>query len=73
MQSRDVTSLLPIREIMGTRVATIGPREAASEAWTRMRRRGIRHLVVMEGPRLVGVLSERDLGGRAGANIRRGR
>jgi ribosome-associated translation inhibitor RaiA len=35
-----------------------------------MRRRRIRHLVVMEGPRLVGVLSERDLGGRAGANIR---
>jgi CBS domain-containing protein/ribosome-associated translation inhibitor RaiA len=73
VQSRDVTSLLPIREIMSTRVATIGPREAASEAWTRMRRRRIRHLVVMEGPRLVGVLSERDLGGRAGANIRRGR
>jgi CBS domain-containing protein len=58
---------------VSTRVVTIGPKEAASEAWTRMRRRRIRHLVVMEGTRLVGVLSERDLGGRAGADMRTGR
>jgi CBS domain-containing protein len=62
-----------VRDIMSTRVVTIGPKEAASEAWTRMRRRRIRHLVVMDGTRLAGVLSERDLGGRAGADIRRGR
>jgi CBS domain-containing protein len=62
-----------IREIMSTRVVTIGAKEAASEAWTRMRRRRIRHLVVMEGGRLVGVLSERDLGGRAGADVRKRR
>ena len=62
-----------LREIMGTRVVSIGPKESASEAWTRLRRRRIRHLVVMEGTRLVGVLSERDLGGRAGAGIRKGR
>jgi CBS domain-containing protein len=71
--SRDVTSLMRLREIMSTRVVTIGPKEAATEAWTRMRRHRIRHLVVMEATRLVGVLSERDLGGRAGDNIRRGR
>jgi acetoin utilization protein AcuB len=57
-------------EIMSTRVVTIGPKEAASEAWTRMRRRRIRHLVVIDGKRLVGVLSERDLGGRASGNMR---
>lgn len=62
-----------LREIMATRVVTIGPRESASAAWTRMRRRNIRHLVVMDDTRLVGVLSERDLGGRAGAAVRRGR
>jgi CBS domain-containing protein len=61
-----------LREIMGTRVVTIGPGEAASAAWTRMRRRNIRHLVVMDDTRLVGVLSERDLGGRTGAKVRRG-
>src|SRR5688572_20368250 len=72
-QSRLVSSPTRLRDIMSTRLVTIGPKEAASEAWTRMRRRRIRHLVVMEGGRLVGVLSERDLGGRAGADIRRGR
>jgi CBS domain-containing protein len=38
-----------------------------------MEREGIRHLVVTEGKRLVGVLSERDLGGRHGGAVRRGR
>jgi CBS domain-containing protein len=38
-----------------------------------MRRGRIRHLVVMEAKRLVGVLSERDLGGRAGADLRKRR
>ena len=58
---------------MRTRVVTIDPAETADEAWTRMRRRGIRHLVVMEGTRLAGVISERDLGGREGARLREGR
>jgi CBS domain-containing protein/ribosome-associated translation inhibitor RaiA len=71
--SRDMPSLMQLREIMSTRVVTIGPTEAASEAWTRMRRRHIRHLVVVEATRLVGILSERDLGGRAGADTRTGR
>jgi CBS domain-containing protein len=47
-QSRLVSSPTRLRDIMSTRLVTIGPREAASEAWTRMRRRRIRHLVVME-------------------------
>lgn len=38
-----------------------------------MRRRGIRHLVVMDRDGIVGVLTERDLGGRAGADVRKGR
>jgi len=62
-----------LREIMSTRVVTIGPDDAASAAWTRMRRRGIRHLAVVDGTGLVGVLSERDLGGRTGAELREGR
>ena len=64
---------MQLREIMNERVVTIEPTEAASTAWTRMRRRGIRHLVVMDDRRPVGVLSERDLGGRTGARTRRGR
>ena len=62
-----------LSDIMRNRVVTIGPDEAASAAWTRMRRRGIRHLVVMDGTQLVGVLSERDLGGRTGVEVRKGR
>jgi CBS domain-containing protein len=71
--SRGGTGLLPLREIMSTRVVTIAPGEAASEAWNRMRRRRIRHLVVLEGSRVIGVVSERDLGGRAGADVRKSR
>ena len=64
---------MQIREIMSTGVVTIEPREAASAAWARMRRRGIRHLVVVDEGRVVGVLSERDLGGRSGAAQRKNR
>ena len=60
-------------EIMTPRVVTVSSDESASAAWTRMRRRGIRHLVVMDDSQLVGVVSERDLGGRAGTYKRRGR
>lgn len=62
-----------LREIMNTRVVTVDPDEAVSSAWSRMQREGIRHLVVTEGSRLRGVLSERDLGGRKGDAVRRGR
>lgn len=64
---------MQLSDIMRTRVVTIGPEDTADAAWTRMRRRGIRHLVVMDGPELVGVISERDLGGRSGAGVRKGR
>ena len=40
---------MQLREFMKTRVVTIGPREAASAAWSRMRARRIRHLVVTDG------------------------
>src|SRR5262245_131244 len=72
-QNRDESDVRPLAEIMQTRVVTIGPKESAEAAWTRMRRRGIRHLVVTDHERLVGVLSERDLGGRAGTKLRKGR
>src|ERR1043166_5052893 len=65
--------MMQLREIMRTRLVTIGPNELAGEAWIRMRRHRIRHLVVLDATRLVGVVSERDLGGRAGANLRKNR
>ncbi len=62
-----------LQEIMTTDVVTIGPDEAASTAWSRMERKQVRHLVVAEGKRLLGVISERDLGGPHGGTVRRGR
>jgi len=64
---------MQLREFMKTRVVAIGPEEAASAAWSRMRARRIRHLVVTEGGRVVGVISEHDLGGPGGGKLRSGR
>lgn len=62
-----------LQEIMSTEVVTIGPDDSANTAWSRMERKRIRHLLVSEDGRLLGVLSERDLGGRQGSAVRRGR
>jgi len=62
-----------LQEIMSTDVVTIGPNESAESTWQLMQRHRIRHLLVIEGRRLVGVLSERDLGGRKGSELRKGR
>lgn len=60
-------------EIMTRDVKTAAPGEAADDAYRRMRLHRIRHLVVVEGKRVVGILSERDLGGSRGASVRAGR
>jgi CBS domain-containing protein len=52
-----------LAEIMSPEVHTIGPDEPVAAAWKEMRRHRIRHLAVAEDGQLVGVLSERDLGG----------
>jgi CBS domain-containing protein len=60
-------------EVMSEDVRTVAPDVPAAEAWDLMRREGIRHLVVMRGGTIVGVLSERDAGGRSGSGVRSGR
>jgi CBS domain-containing protein len=62
-----------LQEIMNTNVRTVGPEESADEAWELMRLHDIHHLVVMEDGAPIGVVSERDLGGRRGPSVRRGR
>lgn len=62
-----------LQEIMNTEIVAIGPQATANQAWSLMERKRIRHLLVMEGGRLVGVISERDLGGGKGDAVRRGR
>jgi len=58
---------------MRTNVVTIEATEAASVAWTRMQQKRIRHLVVTKKGHVVGVVSERDLGGRDGKEVRQSR
>lgn len=60
-----------VQDVMTREVKTIVPTATAEEAWNVMRLHRIRHLVVMTAGRVVGVLSERDTGGRAGAALRK--
>ncbi|HEX9149328.1 MAG TPA: CBS domain-containing protein [Thermoanaerobaculia bacterium] len=52
-----------LRDVMRQEVETISPRESAAAAFERMRRAKIRHLVVKDGRKVVGVLSDRDVVG----------
>ncbi len=62
-----------VAELMKQRVHSVPPETDADTAWDIMRRQQIDHLIVMRGRVIAGVLSDRDLGGRAGAPLRTGR
>lgn len=62
-----------MQEIMTKDVLTAAPTEPADSAWERLFRARIHHLVVMDGKRVVGILSDRDLGGARGTRLRIGR
>jgi acetoin utilization protein AcuB len=55
--------MIRLRDVMKKSVESVSPRESAEAAWNQMRLRRIRHLVVLDGGRVVGVLSDRDLAG----------
>jgi len=55
---------MKVRDIMQTRVQTVDQEQNAEAAFSQMRLNRIHHLVVTAGPEIVGVLSERDLGGK---------
>lgn len=62
-----------VAEIMSTRVRTIGPADSGVLAWERMRMHRIHHLVVVRDSHIVGIVTERDLGGVHGSEVREGR
>lgn len=62
-----------IREFMTLNVQTVPSRESAENAWELMRSHRFHHLVVLRGKELVGIVSDRDLGGPRGASLRQGR
>lgn len=53
--------MLRVRDAMTREVATLGPQASAAEALGLCRERGIRHLPVVDGGKLVGLVSDRDL------------
>jgi len=50
-----------VRDVMQPQVVTVTPQTTLSEAVRLTRQRGIRHLPVLEGGALVGIVSDRDL------------
>ncbi|MHB8874685.1 MAG: CBS domain-containing protein [Myxococcaceae bacterium] len=60
-----------VDELMNIGVRTVAPGDSAEKAWSLMQRDRIHHLVVMEEGHVVGVLSDRDLGGPRGAARRK--
>jgi CBS-domain-containing membrane protein/ribosome-associated translation inhibitor RaiA len=62
-----------ISDLMSAKVITMKPNEHAESAWSKMQQHHIRHLVVVEKQQIVGVLSDRNLGGQKGRDMRRGR
>ncbi len=53
--------MLLVRDSMTRELVTVGPETTAAEALALCRENRIRHLPVLEGGRLVGVISDRDL------------
>lgn len=51
----------PVEEVMSTRLVTIGPDALVSEGMMVMTEKRVRHLPVMEGRALLGVVSQGDL------------
>ena len=52
--------MLRVRDAMTRDVVTLGPEASAAEAWNACQELGIRHLPVVQGGRLVGLVSDRD-------------
>jgi acetoin utilization protein AcuB len=62
-----------LQEIMTRPVNTVSKDATAEAAWETMRAERFHHLVVLDANKIVGILTDRDLGGPRGKNIRRGK
>jgi len=51
----------PVRDIMSTPVLTVGPEDSASRCMQLMTEKRVRHLPVIEGGRVIGMISIGDL------------
>lgn len=62
--------MIRLQELMSREVESVSPQTTAEAAMNRMRTKGVRHLVVMQDGRVMGVVSDRDLGGKRGPGAR---
>jgi acetoin utilization protein AcuB len=62
-----------LQDIMTTEIEKASGNEPADSAYDRMRARRVHHLVVVDAGEIRGVVSDRDLGGPRGAELRRNR
>jgi CBS domain-containing protein len=60
------------QDLMTADPATVSTKTTVAEAWDVMREMGIRHLPVVDGSTLVGMLSDRDFARMAAEEFRRG-
>jgi CBS domain-containing protein len=65
----DWSGYMRLRDIMTVGIVTIGPHNSASDARGEMQRHRVRHLVVVDGERVVGVISDGDLGAANGRGL----
>ena len=60
-----------LQDIMSREVKAVGATATVGEAKSLMKVNGIRHLLVLQRGEVVGIVSDRDLGGRAGSGDER--
>lgn len=58
---REVSKMLLVRDWMTGKLVTLSPEASVAEALTLCRERRIRHIPILEGGRLVGIVTDRDL------------
>jgi CBS domain-containing protein len=62
-----------VEDVMTRGIQTVSPDTSAEDAWNLMRTHRVHHLVVTDGRRTAGILSDRDAGGPRGASVRKNR
>jgi acetoin utilization protein AcuB len=67
------SATMRLQEIMSSPVSTVTHTMSAEQAWQLMKLKRINHLLVLNGTKIVGVLSARDLGGANGTRLRTGK
>lgn len=65
--------MIRLQDIMSTELFTIEYDEPAERAYESLRQRNVHHLLVVDGKRLLGVITHRDLGGAKGRSLREGK